>query len=134
MKLLDIKNWNEYSDEDKSSLLSFWWTNYGKNVLTSDIDSSIATSWWFVFGRNVVTLSEWKQLKKIERDDRREIDDLKAFYCDINLDINRYTVKDSINYSNDHLVGCLVTAYVEHCLEESVFDDEEKAVQLKKYY
>lgn len=108
MKLFNTKKWDEYSEEEKDELMSFWWNDYGKNALTTSLDYFTLTSWWFLFGKAIITLDEWKKLKRLEKTDSKRIDTLKSIYCDLNLPINR---KDTGSFSNEFLIDSLVNAY-----------------------
>ena len=113
MRKLEVKDWKEYSEEDKATLISFWWNSFGKGLLSRNIDINLSTSWWFNFGRSVITLDEWKKLEKLEREDAEEISLLKAVYSDLASTNNNYNMRSRSKYSesNQVLVNRLVSYY-----------------------
>ena len=121
MKELEIKKWDNYSYEDKSSLLSFWWNRFAIKLITEDLDTTLTTNWWYKFGKSVMTLDDWKRLEKIERDARKEIALLKDVYCDLNSDINIHFM-DNYNplESNRPIIKSLVCSYNAHCSTDSI--------------
>lgn len=111
MECISLKKWADYSYEDKTSLLSYWWDCFGKTIISTDLDHDFTTSWWFNFGKNIITMEEWKSLEKTHNSDVSEISILRAVYSELGF------AKTASNHSSDNidysesLISSLVTSY-----------------------